>query len=385
MGNPPVDPLSPPSYQMSIDDFDHKVSQAVQLSSSSMYQVDEEGWPVYDQAAFEAAHENYDPSPPSSSAGILGAANTSLERQGRSSDVKAPASTRPMKTRSSERRRRNPRPDDEYASEHRAVTPPPPFTPTGPSLDGPPFEDVVLMSYDGSDSQAGSPLEPSYPPPPSSPPPLPPPQMQLPPPVEPLRVSTRRVSDPQMHNLSNPYPPRRPSPMDVRPKPSPTSTITRVEFDPQMAYSPYGCMGNHTSLQTGASAFYNHAVASQLATGSTTIAPTPSNYRESRISSPYSSGYSPTSHPAQPVSSSVSLNDQYSQHLQGFHFNPSVPLPPPHQSYPALSHAGVGHRVPSGSGRGPLPPLPGSHASLSHARWEGSDAQLVQDPYGGHG
>jgi len=374
----PADPIAPPSYQMSIEHFDYKTARAAQQSSSTSYLVGEDDWPIYDPAAFEAACENSSPLPPtSSSAGFLGA-GAPHERQGRPSDVKILASTQPMKTRSSERRRRNPRPDDGYAHEPRVVTPPPPFTPTGPSLDGPPFEEVVLMSYDGSDSQAASPIELSYQLPPRSPPPLP---MQMPPPVEPLRLAPHRLSDSQI----NPYPPPRPSPMlDVRP--NPTSTNPRVEFDPQMAYSPYGRMGNnYTSLQA-ATAFYNHAVASQLTTSPSTSSSTPSDYRE-RISSPYPSGASSTIHQGQASSSSVSPQEQYASHLQGYRLSSPVSLPPPpRQSHPASSPPGSGRlRSPSGIGRGPLPPVPGSNVPLSHPRWGESNPQLVQDAYGGHG
>ncbi|KAH9965744.1 hypothetical protein BC827DRAFT_1179509 [Russula dissimulans] len=373
----PADAIAPPSYQMSLEHFDHKTARAAQRSSSTSYLVDEDGWPIYDPAAFETAGENSGSLPPtSSSAGILGA-GAPHETQGRLSDVKTLASTQPMKTRSSERRRRNPRPDDEYAHEPRVVTPPPPFTPTGPSLDGPPFEEVVRMSYDGSDSQAASPIQLSYQLPPRSPPPLP---MQMLPPVEPLRLAPHRLSDSQI----NPYPPPRPSPMlDIRP--NPTSTITRVEFDPQMAYSPYGRMGNHTSLQ-GATAFYNHAVASQLATSPSTSSSTPSNYRESRISSPYASGASSTIHQGQASSSSVSPHEQYASH-SGYCLSSPVSLPPPpRQSHPASSPPGPGRvRSSSGFGRGPLPPVPGSNVPLSHPQWGESNPQLVEDAYGGHG
>ena len=138
------------------------------------------------------------------------------------------------------------------------MTPPPPFTPTGPSLDGPPFEEVVRLSYDGSyhgpDSQAASPIEPSYPPPAHSPPP--PPQVLQP--VEPLRLPSNRNrhSESHLRSPSNPYPYSPPSPIlqDVYPRTSPASTITRVEFDPRMAYSSDGV--NQAAIQAGATAFY---------------------------------------------------------------------------------------------------------------------------------
>ncbi|KAI0254896.1 hypothetical protein BJV78DRAFT_1183723 [Lactifluus subvellereus] len=268
----PTDPVPPPSYQISQEEFDQKTSQAIQLSSSaSSVAVDEDGWPIYNAAAFEAVVESYEPehSPPaSSSAGIVGygADSSRPGRQKRPSPVKLPSPTHPMKSKNPERRRRSPQHDRDFPSEHRVATPPPPFTPTGPSLDGPPFEEVVRLSYNGSGSRDTSPLEPPYPPSPRSRP-----LSQTSQPVAPLRVSPHRFSDPQTHTVSNPHPFYRPTPIrpDVPLLPNPTSTITRVEFDPQMAYSRYGDVGNHTSIQAGATAFYNHAVAAHLATSPT--------------------------------------------------------------------------------------------------------------------
>jgi hypothetical protein len=319
----PTDTVPPPSYQMSLQEYDQKTSSAVQLSSSTTVLVDEDGWPIYDAAAFEAVAGSSDrPPPASTSAGIIGTDTHRNERRGRQSFEKVPTSPRSMKkvrscllvllrfyssnssnspylqTRSSERRGRNPRPDDEYSSEHRAMTPPPPFTPTGPSLDGPPFDHVVRMSYDESDSQAASPLEPAYSPRARSSPP-PPPQVLRP--VEPLRLQTNRNrhSDSHIQTPHNPFPYHRTSPIlpDVQPRPIPTSTITRVEFDPRMAYSSSGGVGDHAAIQAGAAAFYkqvdsihhydvfsnficSHAVASQLTTSPTASAPIQPGYVE---------------------------------------------------------------------------------------------------------
>ncbi|KAH9994125.1 hypothetical protein BJV74DRAFT_358601 [Russula compacta] len=246
----PTNPVSPPSYQMSLEEeFNQKSSRTILLSSSTTYEVDEEGWPIYDPAAFEAVTEsNEERSPPaSSSAGFLGGDTSGHERQSRPPYLKVLPSTRPMKSKSSERRRRNPESDHDFSSEPRVVTPPPPFTATGPSLDGPPFEDVVRLSYDRPDSQAASPIEPSYPPLTRSPPPS-----QSLQPVEPLRLPPHRLTSSNFHpsHRFSPIPPNTP------PRPN-LATITRVEFDPQMAYSQYGGRtGNHTSMQVGATAFY---------------------------------------------------------------------------------------------------------------------------------
>lgn len=163
-----------------------------------------------------------------------------------------------LQTKSAERNRYNPQRDDGHSAEDRVATPPPPFTPTGPSLDGPPFEEVVRLDYVESESQAASPLEPTYSPPAHSPPThSPPPPLALQP-VEPLRLPPNRRSDSHLQTSRNPHPPRRPTPIlsDIYPRPSPTSTITRVEFDHRMAYSSNGAAGNHTAIQAGATAFY---------------------------------------------------------------------------------------------------------------------------------
>ena len=90
----PTDSPPPPPYQMSLEEFDQKTSQAIQLASSTTYPVDEDGWPNYDPAAFEAVVEGYEhPPPSSSSAGIFG----TEVRHGRPSPVKVSYSTRPTK------------------------------------------------------------------------------------------------------------------------------------------------------------------------------------------------------------------------------------------------------------------------------------------------
>ncbi|KAI0303886.1 hypothetical protein BC826DRAFT_980190 [Russula brevipes] len=378
MDESPTDTVPPPSY-LSIQEFDQKTSQAIQLSSSSTHPVavDEDGWPIYDPTAFEAVAESYNRSPPaSSSAAVFSAESLRHERQRQPSSGKGSSSTRFMKSRSSERPTGNPGPGHEFSSVPRADTPPPPFTATGPSLDGPPFEEVVQLSYNGSDSQAASPIEPSYSPPPRSPPP--PPRFQ---PVEPLRVPRQRLSDSRLQAPPNPFPPRRSTPILSDLRPNPTSAITRVEFDPQTAYSPYGGVGNHTTIQAGAAAFYNHAVASQLTT-SPTIPTSVQSANKERISSPYSSGYAPT---AQHATSSVSV-EQFGSRPQGFRFVTAAappPLSPQPQSASPPSSAGYSPSQ-SGSGRGPLPPVPSSNVPLGHSGgWGGSDARLVQDIHGG--
>ncbi|KAI9467208.1 hypothetical protein BJY52DRAFT_1237064 [Lactarius psammicola] len=372
----PTDIVPPPSYQLSQEQFDRKTSQAIQVSSS-IHQpiIDAEGWPIYDEAAFEAVVKSYEQSPlGSSSAGLPGA---DMSRHGRqASFVGLPPPTGPMKTRSSERRRRNHYPDRDFQSEPRLATPPPPFTATGPSLDGPPFEEVVTLPYPGPPADSTQPRSPSL--------------SRVTQPVTPLQLPSPgpspRFSDPQIQTqaLSNPYHSHRraPAPPDIPSRLIPASTITRVEFDPQMAYSPNGRNGNHTPVQGGASAFYNHAVASQLSTSPTTT--TSPQTGSDRVSSPpYASGYSGSTYRRHQATSPVShlTPDERTTTLsRGLRFSAPAPLQPaPHMVSSTSLPSGSGYAPrPSGPVRGPLPPVP-------HPRWGGSEAQLVQDVYGGHG
>jgi hypothetical protein len=85
----PTDTAPPPSY-LSLEEFDHKTSQAMQ----SAPEVDEDGWEVYDPAAFGER------SPPSSSsARILGSDTNRHGRRGRRSSARVLPST-PLKVRS---------------------------------------------------------------------------------------------------------------------------------------------------------------------------------------------------------------------------------------------------------------------------------------------
>ena len=262
--SPARDFVPPPSYQLSQEQFDRKTSHAIQLSSSIRQPIiDEDGWPIYDPTVFEAVANSYEQSSRGSSS-----AGPDIPRHGRQASYAGsglPPPTDSMKvrsslsfshfiahiftrfhqTRSSERRRRNnQQPDPDYPD--RLPTPPPPFSATGPSLDGPPFEQVVTMSYPGPppDSQIR---------PPSLSPVTQPAPLRLPSPGP-----SQRYPDPpnrrQPH--TNSYQSHRiaPPPPNIPSRLTPSSAITRVEFDPQMAY---GRNGSHSTIQGGgASSFY---------------------------------------------------------------------------------------------------------------------------------
>jgi len=358
----PTDFVPPPSYQLSQEQFDRKTTHAIRLSSS-IHQpiIDEDGWPIYDAATFDAVAKSYERSSPgSSSAGLPGA---DIPRH------RLPPSTDPMKTRSSDRRRRNHNPDRDFPEEPREATPPPPFTATGPSLDGPPFDEVVTMSYHGPDTSTQIRRASLSPP--------------LTQPIAPGR--SHRFSDPQLQTQSqappNPYYSHRPASMqpDFPSRLIPASAITRVEFDPQMAYAPNGRNGNHTSIHGGASAFYNHAVASQLGASPTmsTSSSSQTGYSPDRESSPYSSGYSTgTTYRRYP-------DERYSTLPHGHRFSTPASLPSaPHMVSSTSFSSGSGYaQQPNGAVRGPLPPVP----PVPYSQWAGSEAQLVQDVYGGNG
>jgi hypothetical protein len=90
----PADTPPPPSY-LSLEEFDQKTSQAMRNAPK----LDEDGWEVYDQAAFEAAAGSHERSPPSSSsARILGSDTNRHEREGRRSSARTLPST-PLKVR----------------------------------------------------------------------------------------------------------------------------------------------------------------------------------------------------------------------------------------------------------------------------------------------
>ncbi|KAI0265199.1 hypothetical protein BC834DRAFT_198528 [Gloeopeniophorella convolvens] len=386
-GSSPTDAVPPPSYQLSQQEFDRKTSHAIQLSNSiPTPAVDADGWPIYNTEVFEAVAASFNAPilpPASSSTGLSEAEMPRHDNPWDRPNLKLPLPGPPLKHARPSGRRHTPPAAHDFPLEGRNATPPPPFTPTGPSLDGPPFEEVVRLSYQGPDSRAASPL--------GSPQHLRSRQLQLPPVTQPEANPRRPAhshSSSQARISSIPYSSHRltPTPSNVYPRPNPASTITRVEFDPKMAYSPYGRMDEHTSAPGGASMFYNHAVASQLATNSSmsTSPQAASTYPESVTPTSYPSSYSPSSyrgHRASSSMSSMSPDDRFATSPWG--------AAPPHMTYtpqPVSPPAGAGFaHPPNGSARGPLPSVPQSNVPSQHQRWAGSEAQLVHEMYGGHG
>ncbi|KAF7432975.1 hypothetical protein PC9H_004919 [Pleurotus ostreatus] len=167
--------------------------------------------------------------------------------------------------------------DDHESDEEDRSAPPPPFTPVGPSLDGPPFEEVASLSYTASSSTPPSPL--ASPPTPIS---------QLPPhnradhrqtyqespsnlqqqPRTPSRASATRMSMP-MPSVNNAAPAPRVRPTTAVPPPR----RLQPNQGPQIEFNPYTAYGRRNDLMSrtppaqviDASAFYNSAVSAHIA------------------------------------------------------------------------------------------------------------------------
>ncbi|KAJ8472382.1 hypothetical protein ONZ45_g16671 [Pleurotus djamor] len=132
--------------------------------------------------------------------------------------------------------------------------PPPPFTPVGPSLDGPPFEEVATLSYTGHESPPPSPLSSPYSPVadlPAQQPPITQPIVQqpqipsalLPGPRTPSRGSNHQTRPPARQSLSPSPVVQTNIPQRLRPASaiSPTRNVSssvapQIEFNPYVAY-----------------------------------------------------------------------------------------------------------------------------------------------------
>ncbi|KAI0068832.1 hypothetical protein BV25DRAFT_1817745 [Artomyces pyxidatus] len=308
----------PPAYQVSQDEFDQKISDAVRQSSATRPPAfDADGWPIYNEAAFEDVAASYRQSSQSqgqSSEGVR--RGTRMDRRRDITDVKP----RLQPQRPSERRRRNANvqptpaielPPELLEDEERGSTPPPPFTMIGPDLNGPPFEEVVRLSYHPPDSRAASPL--------SSP--------QRAPPRELPHFASRPLSSNSQHSSAPSV-----SPLSNRPVANRLSSpmTSHVDFDPSVAYAKtttYYPDAQRSQLEPfGANAFYNTAVASQL----TSALPTSQrhDYRDMSSQSLYHHRATPSLSMAV---SPVRRSDE--QHYPLFAAQPSAPnFPQPHHA-----------------------------------------------------
>ncbi|THH15507.1 hypothetical protein EW146_g4979 [Bondarzewia mesenterica] len=393
----------PPPYRLSQDEFDQKISQAIESSLSApapMRIVDEDGWPIYDETAFEAVASSYRRSSGGSSSAQQHMGQDTWGKQGLD-DVKAPvptANTQPLRIRrrnnSSQKalqdpvartrlvdsaRSGSPRPHhSSLISGDPRASPPPPFTPTGPSLDGPPFDDVVRLSWDGLDSRAASPLaspQPSV-------------TGDLPHVLPRFDRSGPSATSIRHQHLSLPPPSR---PINRRGNPRPVTTdytiplghhataSSHLDFDPLSAYGKH--QPDHAETPVASSSqqaitFYNHAVASQL--------PSPyasaEQFDRGRLlnASPYTvpRGASPLP-PHGP-----SRQPDRGQTMSIYHGMPpsdasSANLPP----FPRPMSASPGYNQPSSTFDSQSQYSVDTGTIGSRQQWAASEAQLIRDLY----
>ncbi|KAK7049500.1 hypothetical protein VNI00_005531 [Paramarasmius palmivorus] len=170
-------PDSPPPPAYSEQEFDQKLSTALQQSLTIS---DDQEWEEWDEAKFEAAvaarsrsgeskksyppekkGASYTPAQSFSNTATAGpsryVANGGVEEQTSSGSASSSHSRQSYaETPASSSAHQVPSTPYEDAAEQGSSTPPPTFTSVGPSLDGPPYEEVVL-SYTGTyDEDDGS-------------------------------------------------------------------------------------------------------------------------------------------------------------------------------------------------------------------------------------
>jgi len=302
----------PPSYDLSQQQFDGKVSRVLEASiSEASDNYPEEVWEVWDDAVFEEAQAPERQAGGSSSSTVISTSQSQKHPSDLPSVKKRPVSVRRPKEKpswlaeaglspdSSSSALTQPPSTDGHSSAHYDILhsiiddeddedrsiPPPPWAAVGPSLDGPPFEEVVLSlpSHRGRASNPPSPL--------SSPPlrnasPLHPPSPQPatleqhPPfriPRQPLtnlrKGSTRMGPRPRpvtTHDTNTTYRPSPPTPPPLLPPPPPP----QVRFDSSMAYTGtrHAQTGQQFSLhhqsqhQPSHLSFYKYAISFILST-----------------------------------------------------------------------------------------------------------------------
>ncbi|EMD40721.1 hypothetical protein CERSUDRAFT_91457 [Gelatoporia subvermispora B] len=192
----------PPAYELSQQEFDQKTSHVIETSSSEPQQpaVDLEGFEVWDDAIFESAVRmsglsldgtssrlpevrSYAPEKASQLPSDETASSSSVQPlriQKKTAVSMPPQKERPSwyaeaqldRSCSTAVHERDPTPlpsSPSQSSQHdvpgsltppsREATPPPEFTPVGPSLDGPPYEVVLTYRPSDGDSAPPSPLQ----------------------------------------------------------------------------------------------------------------------------------------------------------------------------------------------------------------------------------
>jgi hypothetical protein len=266
----------PPSYDLSQQEFDSKTRRILEASISDPDASDnraEEVWEVWDDAVFEKAQALEPHAGGSSSSTVISTSHSHkhpsnlppvkkrpvsvrrpkekpswLAEAGLSTESSSSALTQPSSPSSTDGHS-NAHYDilhsivDDEDDEDRSI-PPPPWAAVGPSLDGPPFEEVVLSipSHRGRPSNPPSPL--------SSPPPRNTSLLHPP--------STLRKASPRMgprprpvttHDTNTTYRPSPPTPPPLLPPPPP----------PQVRFDQFS-LHHQSQLQPSHLSFYKYAI-----------------------------------------------------------------------------------------------------------------------------
>ncbi|PSR73389.1 hypothetical protein PHLCEN_2v10681 [Hermanssonia centrifuga] len=299
----------PPAYEFCQEEFDQKVAHALEASQSEPQRSadEEEEWEAWNESVFEAAvaqltlsdtQEASSSRSPTTASASASASHSRTFSGAEGNDYGAASSSsnnpengvQPLrivkKLSVKEKERPSWYAEAQLAGDHptsqdasvitnhprsslrradtyieRQQTPPPMFTDIGPSLDGPPYEGLVL-TYVPGDSNPPSPLQSPRPtsifgdalppPPPLSPPASSTHRRSLPqPPIG--QINSPPVSGGQVHRIS-------PKPPTI--SPSINYPAPRVTFNPQVAYSNLKSSNrsgeeSHLPQRIDAASFYN--------------------------------------------------------------------------------------------------------------------------------
>ncbi|KAL1717025.1 hypothetical protein EV715DRAFT_204252 [Schizophyllum commune] len=223
---------------------------------------------------------------------------------------------------------------------------PPAFTPVGPSLDGPAYEEVVHLEYHVPESQASSPL--------TSPVILPQDSAVRLSYEGPQDLGQDEDSEDEVDSMPAPPPPPLPRVRGPRTAPAPQSRfsdpvpqalvgIPRVQFNPSLAYRREEGVGAMEQAPApapppkgDAMAFYNSAVSSVLKPRTAPHVPASVNNRYSMLPPGAAA-------PAHPHHLSMGYGDHPSQSNTQSWFNP-VPVHAPVASYPPSAPQFYQHR-----------------------------------------
>ncbi|KIJ56685.1 hypothetical protein M422DRAFT_22844 [Sphaerobolus stellatus SS14] len=378
----PVD-APPPAYEA--QEFDRKIANALERSLyiSRPPNAGEEVWEEWDEGRFEAASRR--------AHGRKSSGSDLAHERAKKHDSQAPGYGYPVASSSSPsgipNSSRNETtsyfpgsPVEEYIDE-----PLPPFAPVGPSLEGPPFEEVnrypPRFTASQADSPPQSPLDSvdgygSYP-------------------QYPTQSSNQRYHEDGRYHPTLPREHSNPNIMPSVPAPRPPP----MPFDPAVAYTsrrrePIPLLGSESREPIDAASLYNSAVSSLMKPGRQLPPPPPPSLsvpQRQRSANPVPpSGYNRPSaygdYPNSQSTPSVYGQRQPSQHSfpaqnplsqsQNSHYTRHSPSPqPPHVPYPYQQNVPVTPQGPRYRQSTVSPP------SSVAPQWRSSSAQ--SNPYGG--